>query len=78
MPANTATATAQALITLFKQDEWREDDSESPVMPVLPRRLRVCLAASGGGHIRQLLDLEKVWERHDYFLSPKIPHSPGA
>ncbi len=30
------------------------------------RRLRVCLAASGGGHLRQLLDLEPVWSRHDY------------
>lgn len=31
-----------------------------------PRRLRVCLAASGGGHVRQLLDLEPVWSEHDY------------
>jgi UDP-N-acetylglucosamine transferase subunit ALG13 len=28
----------------------------------------MCLAASGGGHLRQLLDLEAVWSRHDYFL----------
>ncbi|MET3528122.1 beta-1,4-glucuronosyltransferase WelK [Phenylobacterium koreense] len=33
-----------------------------------PPRLRICLAASGGGHIRQLLDLEPVWSRHDYFF----------
>ena len=33
-------------------------------------RLRVCLAASGGGHIRQLLDLEPAWSPHDYsFIS---------
>lgn len=32
------------------------------------RRLRICLAASGGGHVRQLLDLESVWSRHDYFF----------
>lgn len=32
------------------------------------RRLRLCLAASGGGHIRQLLDLEPVWSRHDSFF----------
>lgn len=32
------------------------------------RRLRLCLAASGGGHVRQLLDLESVWSKHDYFF----------
>lgn len=31
-------------------------------------RLRVCLAASGGGHIRQLLDLEACWSRYDFFF----------
>lgn len=31
-------------------------------------RLRVCVAGSGGGHIRQLLDLESVWSQHDYFF----------
>jgi UDP-N-acetylglucosamine transferase subunit ALG13 len=31
-------------------------------------RLRVCLAASGGGHVRQLLDLEPAWSKHDYFF----------
>jgi UDP-N-acetylglucosamine transferase subunit ALG13 len=31
-------------------------------------RLRICLAASGGGHIRQLLDLERAWSRYDYFF----------
>ncbi len=31
-------------------------------------RLRLCLAASGGGHVRQLLDLESVWSKHDYFF----------
>jgi UDP-N-acetylglucosamine transferase subunit ALG13 len=33
-----------------------------------PAVLRVCLAASGGGHIRQLLDLERVWSPHDVFF----------
>jgi UDP-N-acetylglucosamine transferase subunit ALG13 len=33
-----------------------------------PKRLRLCLAASGGGHLRQLLDLKPVWSRHDYFF----------
>lgn len=30
--------------------------------------LRVCLAGSGGGHVRQLLDLEPAWGPHDYFF----------
>ncbi len=30
--------------------------------------LRLCLAASGGGHVRQLLDLEGIWSKHDYFF----------
>lgn len=30
--------------------------------------LRVCLAASGGGHLRQLLDFQPVWEKHRYFF----------
>jgi UDP-N-acetylglucosamine transferase subunit ALG13 len=29
---------------------------------------RVCLAGSGGGHLRQLLDLEAVWSKYDYFI----------
>ena len=31
-------------------------------------KLRVCLAASGGGHVRQLLDLQDVWSDHDAFF----------
>ena len=31
-------------------------------------RLKLCLAASGGGHVRQLLDLEPAWREHDYFF----------
>ena len=30
--------------------------------------LKLCLAASGGGHVRQLLDLEPVWRDRDYFF----------
>ena len=30
--------------------------------------LRVCLAGSGGGHVRQLLDLQPAWSAHDYFF----------
>jgi len=32
------------------------------------RKLRVCLAASGGGHVRQLLDLSPAWAGHDHFF----------
>ena len=28
----------------------------------------MCLAASGGGHVRQLLDLNEVWAEHDCFF----------
>jgi UDP-N-acetylglucosamine transferase subunit ALG13 len=31
-------------------------------------RLKMCLAASGGGHLRQILDLEAIWSQHDYFF----------
>ncbi len=31
-------------------------------------RRKICLAGSGGGHVRQLLDLEPVWSSHDYFF----------
>jgi UDP-N-acetylglucosamine--N-acetylmuramyl-(pentapeptide) pyrophosphoryl-undecaprenol N-acetylglucosamine transferase len=32
------------------------------------RGLRICLAASGGGHLRQLVDLEPVWSKFDSFF----------
>lgn len=32
------------------------------------KSLRVCLAASGGGHVRQLLDLQPIWKKHRYFF----------
>jgi UDP-N-acetylglucosamine--N-acetylmuramyl-(pentapeptide) pyrophosphoryl-undecaprenol N-acetylglucosamine transferase len=36
------------------------------------RKLRLCLAASGGGHLRQLLDLEPAWSNYDsFFVSEK-------
>lgn len=31
-------------------------------------KLRVCLAGSGGGHVRQLLDLRPLWADRDYFF----------
>lgn len=39
-----------------------------PAPPVTRRAIRVCLAGSGGGHVRQLLDLKEVWSQHDYFF----------
>jgi len=42
-------------------------------MSGLPR-LRICLAASGGGHLRQLLDLQPFWESHDvHFVTEDTP-----
>ncbi|HEY3948398.1 beta-1,4-glucuronosyltransferase WelK [Phenylobacterium sp.] len=32
------------------------------------RPVRICLAGSGGGHVRQLLDLQPLWADHDYFF----------
>src|SRR3546814_21031373 len=29
---------------------------------------KICLAGSGGGHVRQLLDLEPAWRGHDAFF----------
>ena len=34
--------------------------------------LRVCLAGSGGGHVRQLLDLETVWSKYDHFIVSEV------
>lgn len=33
-----------------------------------PAGLKICLAASGGGHIRQLLDLQPAWSSYEHFL----------
>lgn len=40
----------------------------STAQPTHARRLKICLAASGGGHVRQLLDLAPVWSAHDHFF----------
>lgn len=46
-----------------------EQIEEAPARPFTPARpLRLCLAASGGGHLRQLLDLEPVWGKFDYYF----------
>lgn len=36
--------------------------------PADPRRPLICLAASGGGHVRQILDLKPVWEKYPRFF----------
>jgi UDP-N-acetylglucosamine--N-acetylmuramyl-(pentapeptide) pyrophosphoryl-undecaprenol N-acetylglucosamine transferase len=42
---------------------------EEPSTPAAQaRKLRICLAGSGGGHLRQLLDLEPVWREYDHFF----------
>jgi UDP-N-acetylglucosamine transferase subunit ALG13 len=41
---------------------------DQPAAPPSGAALRVCLAASGGGHVRQLLDLEAAWSKHDAFF----------
>ena len=43
-------------------------EAASADQPSPPKRLRICLAGSGGGHVRQLLDLQPAWSRHDYFF----------
>lgn len=40
----------------------------TPARALGVRRLKICLAGSGGGHVRQLLDLAPVWSAHDYFF----------
>ena len=40
----------------------------SEVQELRPGRLRVCLAGSGGGHLRQLIDLEPAFSDCDYFF----------
>lgn len=63
-----------------EQDEALASNTKAAQKP----RLRICLAASGGGHIRQLLDLEDCWSKYDFFfvsedtalsrsLTPKYP-----
>ena len=44
-------------------DPSRAPPAQSPAPAFRP--LRICLVASGGGHLRQLLDLEAAWQGHD-------------
>jgi UDP-N-acetylglucosamine--N-acetylmuramyl-(pentapeptide) pyrophosphoryl-undecaprenol N-acetylglucosamine transferase len=38
------------------------------ISEVMPGKLKICLAASGGGHLRQLLDLQPLWSAHEHFF----------
>jgi UDP-N-acetylglucosamine transferase subunit ALG13 len=46
----------------------RATDAGVTAEPAARPRLRLALVASGGGHVRQLLDLEPVWAAHDHFF----------
>ena len=40
----------------------------------MARKLKVCLAASGGGHLHEMLDLRPYWESHDrFFITEPTP-----
>lgn len=56
---------------VVESDVGAEVTVEGPITPEpKTKRLRVCLAGSGGGHVRQLLDMEPAWSQHDsFFLS---------
>jgi UDP-N-acetylglucosamine--N-acetylmuramyl-(pentapeptide) pyrophosphoryl-undecaprenol N-acetylglucosamine transferase len=47
-------------------------ENGAAALPRAVKSLRVCLAASGGGHVRQLLDLEKAWQPYDYFFLSEV------
>ena len=36
-------------------------------------KLRICLAASGGGHLTELLTLSDSWKEHDIFYITTVP-----
>lgn len=39
-----------------------------------PRKLRICLAASGGGHLHEMFDLRRFWQDFDhYFVTEDTP-----
>ena len=37
------------------------------------RKLKICLAASGGGHLTELLTLSNCWRRHDIIFVTTVP-----
>jgi UDP-N-acetylglucosamine transferase subunit ALG13 len=43
-------------------------DQQLPAETARTRHPRICLAASGGGHLRQLLELQPAWSARDHFF----------
>lgn len=39
-----------------------------PKLKELPSQPLICLSAAGGGHFRQLLDIEPLWSRYPHFI----------
>ena len=55
----------------MRKRDLQTDQQNNFGMSVSPPRsgdLKICLAGSGGGHVRQLLDLKDLWSRYDYFF----------
>jgi UDP-N-acetylglucosamine transferase subunit ALG13 len=52
----------------FNSADSATDMQPQTFPPFRQRPLKVCLAASGGGHVRQILDLEPAWSSYDYFF----------
>jgi UDP-N-acetylglucosamine--N-acetylmuramyl-(pentapeptide) pyrophosphoryl-undecaprenol N-acetylglucosamine transferase len=61
-----ATATSQEKRFMPTQSE--QTPSQAAPKTANGPRIRICLAGSGGGHVRQLLDLQPLWSKHDYFF----------
>src|SRR3546814_2130094 len=63
-------------VFFFKQKpayEMRISDWSSDVFSSdLRAGAKICLAGSGGGHVRQLLDLEPAWRGHDAFFVTEV------
>ena len=41
------------------------------------KKLKICLAASGGGHLTELLKLSNSWQQHDIFFVTTVPVVQG-
>ena len=65
-----AAAAHQREVNLRKRDFETDRQGNSGASKLLLRTgdPKICLAGSGGGHVRQLLDLTAFWSRYDYFF----------
>jgi len=51
-----------------------EKDVAQPATSRQERKPRICLAASGGGHLQEMFDLRSFWEEHDrFFITEPTP-----